>query len=116
MEIVCIVCPKGCRAKVWEESNEIKIEGKLCKKGKVYVEEEFREPKRVLTTTVAVSNSNIKRVPVRTNKPIPKRLLFSCMDFISKVRITPPVEIGNVIVKDILGTGADLIATNELKD
>ena len=32
-ELICITCPKGCVTKVWKEKGDIKIEGKICKKG-----------------------------------------------------------------------------------
>ena len=67
-ELICITCPKGCVTKVWKEKGDIKIEGKICKKGKEYIQQEYIEPKRVLTTTVVVEQCPIKRLPVRTQE------------------------------------------------
>ncbi len=113
-EIICITCPKGCDAKVWEEEGSIKMKGKICKKGRVYIQQEFLEPKRVLTSTVVVANSRTKRLPVRTAEAIPKKDLFRAMEQLSKVRVKPPVRVGEVIISNLLDTGVDLIASDDV--
>ena len=114
--LICITCPKGCEASVWDEEGEVKLEGKICKKGKTYLKQEFREPKRTLTTTVATRDSRIKRVPVRTAGPIPKKDLFSAMEVLSTVEVSPPVRASDVVVRDLLHTGVDVIACDDLVD
>jgi len=113
-EIICITCPKGCDAKVWEEEGSIKMKGKICKKGRVYIQQEFLEPKRVLTSTVVVAHSRTKRLPVRTAEAIPKKDLFKAMEHLSKVVVKPPVRVGEVIISDLLDTGVDLIASDDV--
>lgn len=113
-EIICITCPKGCDAKVWEEEGSIKMKGKICKKGRVYIQQEFLEPKRVLTSTVVVANSRTKRLPVRTGEAIPKKDLFRAMEQLSKVSVKPPVRVGEVIISNLLDTGVDLIASDDV--
>jgi CxxC motif-containing protein len=113
-ELICITCPKGCVTKVWKEKGDIKIEGKICKKGKEYIQQEYIEPKRVLTTTVVVEQCPIKRLPVRTQEAIPKNSLFSVMDQLADVRVKPPIKMGAVIIEDVLGTGVDVIASDDL--
>ena len=113
-EIICITCPKGCHAEVWKEEGSIKIRGKICKEGKDYIQQEFLEPKRVLTSTVVVTNSQTKRLPVRTVEAIPKRDLFRVMEQLSKVSVKPPVHAGEVIISNVLDTGVDLIASSDV--
>jgi CxxC motif-containing protein len=113
-ELICITCPKGCVTKVGEEGGNIKIKGRICKKGQAYIEQEYIEPKRILTTTVAVESCSIKRLPVRTREAIPKELLFCVMGAISAVRIKPPIKIGEVILADVFGTGVGVVATDDL--
>ena len=113
-ELICITCPKGCVTKVWKEKGETKIEGKICKKGKEYIKQEYMEPKRILTSTVVVDHSKIKRLPVRTREAIPKKELFAAMHQLSEIRVKPPVEIGAVIVSNLLNTGVDVIASDDL--
>jgi CxxC motif-containing protein len=113
-EIICITCPKGCDAKIWEEKGSIKMKGKVCKKGRAYIQQEFLEPKRVLTSTVVVAHSRTRRLPVRTADAIPKKDLFRAMDQLSKVRVKPPVHVGEVIISNLLDTGVDLIASDDV--
>ena len=113
-ELICITCPKGCVTTVWKEKGDIKIEGKICKKGKEYIKQEYIEPKRVLTSTVVVEHSPIKRLPVRTREAIPKKKLFPAMNELSKIRIRPPVKIGETIIANLLNTGVDVIASDDL--
>jgi CxxC motif-containing protein len=113
-ELICITCPKGCVTKVWKEKGNVKIEGKICKKGKDYIKQEYIEPKRMLTSTVVVERSAVKRLPVRTREAIPKRKLFMAMDQLSEIRVKPPVKIGEVIIPNLVDTGIDLIASDDL--
>ena len=51
---VCIACPRSCRLTVWEEAGEIKVEGATCKRGEKHGQNEYVNPMRMLTTTVAI--------------------------------------------------------------
>jgi CxxC motif-containing protein len=113
-DLICITCPKGCEAKVWSDDGQIMVKGKICKKGKAYLEQEFREPLRILTTTVVVKNSSLKRLPVRTAKAFPKKDLFKAMEQIARVIVSPPVRIGEVVLADLAGSGVDLVAADDV--
>ena len=114
-ELICVVCPKGCVTKVWKENDSVKIEGKICKRGQAYLKQEYIEPKRILTSTVVVENSTKKRLPVRTAQAIPKKKMFPIMAQLAKVTVQPPVHIGQTIVADILSTGVDIVASDDLQ-
>ena len=116
-EIVCIRCPMGCRVEltVDDEGNVLSVANAQCKEGQEYAMAEYKSPVRVLTATVLTKGSAKKLLPVKTNRPIHKTRLMDCMGYISKIRVEPPVQIGQVIVSDILNLGADLISTDELK-
>ncbi|AZT91671.1 DUF1667 domain-containing protein [Caldicellulosiruptor changbaiensis] len=113
-KITCILCPKGCSIEKKEEGNEIKYIGYGCSRGLEYAKDEFTQPKRILTTTIHVKDGEIEFLPVRTDKPIPKRLLFDAMAILRKIEVTAPVKVGFVVVKNILDTGADVIATRKV--
>jgi len=107
-EIICIICAKGCGAAVVEEEGKIRIRGSLCKNGQEYVSREFRDPRRVLTTTIRVEGGG--RLPVRTRGPVAKARLMECMRAINGMRLCPPLEVGDVVAANFLGTGEDLVA------
>lgn len=105
----------GCHLSVIiEEDNVIKVMGNTCAKGAEYAKTECTNPARTLTTTVKIENAMYPLVSVRTSKPIPKGLLFECMSLLEKMKVEAPVEAGQVIIQDVLGTGADIIATKTL--
>ncbi len=112
----CIMCPIGCEIDVEIENGEVvSIKGNKCIQGEKFVKQEIKSPMRVLTTTVRIENGEYAMLPVRTDRPIPKSLLFKAMEEISKIKVKAPVRIYQVIVKDILGTGANLVATRSMK-
>lgn len=118
LEIRCIMCPLGCLAELTinGENNVVAVANTQCKDGKGYAIAEFESPVRVLTATVLTRSGLSKLLPVRTNRPIHKARLMDCMNLISKVRVEPPVRMGQVVVSNILNLGADLVATDELKN
>lgn len=114
-EIICIVCPTGCRIQVnGDDPQRLTITGNECKRGKEYALKEITDPRRTLITTVRLGHGRLRRLPVRTNIEIPKQSIFPCMEVINRAEVEAPVEIGQVIISDILGTGADLISTRSM--
>lgn len=108
--ITCIRCPIGCQLTVEVTDGTVtKVEGNLCKRGVEYAQSECVHPVRTLTTTVRVLNGD--PLPVRSREPLPKEMIFACMDVMRTVAVTAPVAAGTVIVADICGTGVDMIAT-----
>ena len=39
-------------------------------------------------------------------------MMFDCMKVINEAKVSAPVKIGDVVIKNILGTGVDIVATN----
>jgi CxxC motif-containing protein len=117
-EIICIVCPLACRVSVAadDERHILEVDGFQCKKGKEYAVAEYRSPMRVLTTTVIATKSRHALLPVRTNRVIPRGKLINCMNYLAKIKVKPPLKAGDVIVRNILNLGSDIIAVGTLLD
>ena len=112
--ITCTVCPLGCDITVTGEGENITaIEGFSCRRGEEYARNEFVHPVRILTSSVRMTGGAEPLMPVRSAKPIPKELLLDCVEVLRTVSVEAPVHTGDVIVRDILGTGVDMIATGE---
>ena len=112
--VTCIICPQGCDILVNGDGfNVHSMAGQGCKRGETYASDEFIHPMRILTSTVKVTGSAVPIVAVRTNKPIPKELLFRGMEEIRKVNAVCPVQRGDIIIPNFLDTGADLVAIGE---
>ena len=117
-EMICILCPLGCKMKVKEKPDqpgELSVRGQQCKLGVDYAYDEYANPTRTVTSTVVVHNAHLPRLPVKTSKPIPKALVFPALEEIAKVEVKGPVEIGTVIIKNLLGTDSDIVATRSLE-
>ena len=115
-DIVCTVCPTGCTITVEGENGTVtKIEGYSCPRGKAYAESEFISPVRILTSTAKVKNAKTPLVAVRSKTPVPKDKLCACMDEIRKLELSAPIKRGDVLIRNICGTGVDIIASGEVK-
>lgn len=114
--IICIGCPMGCEVTlVIDDSGQVaKAGGNKCKEGRGYAIEEYKNPVRVLTATVLTQDSSQPLLPVRTDKPILKTKLTEGMRALVKVRAKPPLKSGDVLVSNILNTGANVVATSDL--
>lgn len=110
-ELICIVCPKGCHLEV-DIENE-KVTGNTCKRGEIYGLNEVKNPTRVVTSTVKIKDGAV--IPVKTIEPIPKGLIFEVMKEINKVEIEAPVNIGDIIIENVLNTGVNVVATKSIK-
>ena len=114
--ITCITCPIGCNITVRGEGEEIAhMEGYQCKRGEEYARSEFVHPVRTLTTTVKINGADCPLIPVRSDKPVPQELLMQCMGEIKNAVVESPVFRHDVIIPDILGTGANIISTGEVR-
>lgn len=114
--LTCVACPIGCALSVQIEGGEVTgVSGNACKRGEAYAKTECIAPARSLTTTVRASGGAYPLVSVKSAAPLPKGKLFDCMAIINKAQAEAPVEIGDVVIPNILGTGVDIIATNQLK-
>ncbi|TFG03099.1 MAG: DUF1667 domain-containing protein [Promethearchaeota archaeon] len=114
--IRCIVCPTGCSIKViGKDENNVEFEGYHCKRGLEYAEQEFREPKRILTTTMKVDNGTLPLIPVRTDKPLLKEKLKDALKIIAQKQTKAPIKMGDILIEDILEMGINIIASRNLE-
>jgi len=114
-DIICVGCPLGCLVALTINDGEVTtIKGNKCKQGKLYVIEEYRNPVRVLTTTLLTRGSLQPLLPVRTAVPISKDKMLAGAAALAEVRIEPPVKIGEIVVNKSAGIGVDLVATADL--
>ncbi len=113
VELTCISCPLGCplRVETGPDGAVLSVSGNTCKRGEEYGRKEVTAPMRTVTSTVRVEGGSAPVTSVRTKTDIPKEKIFSVMEAIRQAAAKAPVEIGDVIVADIAGTGVDLVAT-----
>lgn len=90
------------------------VTGNSCPRGDTFAHQELTCPMRVLTTTVAVSGGDEALLPVRTAEAIPLELHAQAMDLIRGLVVKAPIRMGDVVLKDLLNTGIDLIASMDI--
>ena len=111
--LICIVCPKGCHLSV-DEADGFKVTGQGCPRGEEYGKKELTNPTRVITSTVRIAGGIHHRLPVKTDRDIPKGLIHEAMKLLDGVEVTSPVHVGDVVVPDICGTGAAWVASRDM--
>ena len=111
--LTCIVCPRGCTLTVTLDSAlenpVVSVEGQGCKRGVDYATAECTHPTRVLTTTAPTVDGGV--VPCKTDRAIPRELLFEAMKAVNSLSVPAVVRIGDILLPDLLGTGANIVAT-----
>ena len=112
---VCVVCPIGCEIDVVHDGSKIiSMEGNKCEKSEEFVSQELIEPMRILTTTVRIQGSMWPVIPVRTDKSVPKRSFPRIMRQLRRIKLQAPINMLDMVVSDVLGTGANVIATRTM--
>lgn len=113
-ELVCIVCPRGCSLTIDGEGESITVSGNFCKKGRDFAISEITEPKRTICSTVKTAFPQCPVLPVRVSTDIPKDKIFDVMKEINKVTVKEKIARGDVVIKNVLGLEADVIATSSM--
>ena len=94
-EITCTVCPLSCNVvlELGDNGEILSLTGNKCARGKVYATKEHENPERTLTTIVKVQGG---------------------AHVAAKVQAKAPIAMGDVIIKDFLNLGVDLVASRDL--
>lgn len=115
--LVCILCPRGCRLSV---DDDLAVTGNFCPRGEIYAKSEVTDPRRTVTATCPLDipfddfSAPVRRVPVRTDGPVPKGLVPALVAELNAIRVPLPVKSGEVILGNWRGTGVSVIATRSL--
>ncbi|MFP4491243.1 MAG: DUF1667 domain-containing protein [Spirochaetaceae bacterium] len=136
-EMVCIVCPIGCRLKVevtpdsggaigsgstfasegrtGSDEPEVTVSGNKCPRGEAYAREEVLAPKRTVTATCRITGSpHVRRVPVKTDAALPVEHIDSLLSKLYSLKLEAPISIGAIVFEDIEGTGINVLTTRSV--
>ena len=71
--------------------------------------------KEVFTSIVRVKgNDKYKVVPIKSSDAVDKSLWIEMSKVISRLYVSVPIKRGNIICKNILNSGIDIICTRDL--
>lgn len=99
----------GCPLTIEEVNGEVVVSGNTCKRGAMYGKEEYTHPKRCVTTLVNMKSGGV--ASCKTSTTIPKERIFDVVRYIGTLKVDDDVKICDVVAKDILGLGADVVIT-----
>jgi CxxC motif-containing protein len=97
-----------------DEEHGYAVTGNACPRGEKYGEKELKNPTRTLTSTVCIAGAALPRLPVKTDAEIPKADVMRAVRLLDGLCIQAPVRVGDVLLRDILGTGVNFVATRSM--
>ena len=112
-KVICTVCPKGCHLTV-DLENKV-VTGNICPRGAEYGINELTNPVRTVTSTVKINGTFCRRCPVRTVRDVPMTIIPDIMKMLDNVELEAPVKLGDVIAKNVFGSGVDIIITKSFE-
>lgn len=109
-KLTCIVCPRGCDLTIIKnEDGTLNVTGNACPRGVQYAIDECTHPMRTLTSTARTERGGV--IAVKTDRTIPKELLFDAMKEVNHATVKLPARIGDIVIQNLLGTEANVIVT-----
>lgn len=112
--IICITCPKGCTLEVKHDGKTVVEVAKGCKRGHEYAQNELADPRRMVASTVRIRGALHPLLPVYTSAPFPKGRIHDLLHTLRQLELQSPVSVGEVVLKDALGSGIDIIASRSM--
>ena len=112
--LVCILCPVGCRLHVTGNPENLDVSGNTCKKGISYAHDEITNPLRTVCTTVRINGGIHNVIPVKTDRAIPDKYKLDVVKAVNNITLTSPVKMGDIIISDIFGTGVNIVAERDM--
>lgn len=111
--LTCIICPRGCelRALLDETGAPASVSGNACARGETYAVTECTAPMRTVTTTVRCEGGEV--IPVKTDRPVPKALVFDVMKAINATLAKGTLGVGDVVITAVAGTDANVVVTGK---
>lgn len=118
-QLICIGCPASCLVTVEESQGDdsadgLKITGNACPVGDEYARKEVTAPARSIASLIRVTGGLGNVVSVKTSNDIAKGRIFDCMKEIRGTVVCAPVKAGDILIHNVAGTGADIVATTNV--
>lgn len=111
-EFTCVQCPCGCNLTVTLEDGVVTdVSGNTCPRGAVYGEKEATCPERVVTSLVNIQD-DWHPISVKTTQAVPREAVPAVVMDIRGTTVEGPVRAGDIVIKNVAGTGIDVVATS----
>lgn len=115
-QMICVCCPNGCLLTANKnDDGKYEVTGNMCPRGEEYAINEMTHPARNISSLIKVNGKGGPVISCKTSSEIPKNKIFDVMEVINQASVSAPVNVGDVLIKNILDLGVDIVATNEIK-
>lgn len=111
-ELICVLCPRGCRITAEISGDTVTAQGNACPNGEKYAKSECIHPVRTLTATVRVANRKDTMVSVKTDVPVAKDKMLIVMQILREMTVNAPISVGQVLIRSICGS--NIVATKDV--
>lgn len=112
-EIICVCCSNNCTVSI-DETNGNAVSGNRCRNGAAFALHELSNPKRRINAEVRITGAEVDKCPVKTDRAVSKDDLPNIAEILEHFQAEAPVYISQVLIRDIGGTGANLVACKNI--
>lgn len=114
-QMVCSGCNKTCLLEVDKINKNVIISGNSCDNGIIVANKVINNNADIFTSLVRLKSSKTCNVvSVKSTRPIDKCLWIECSKALSRLYVGTPIKIGDIICKNILNTGVDIVCTKNI--
>ena len=69
----------------------------------------------ILTTTVKIKSEVVVLLPVKTDKPVDVEIIGKAMKRIAKINVKAPITVGDIIARNFVIKGVNLVSTKTVE-
>lgn len=110
MMVQCVCCPVCCRIKIDGEE----ISGNRCGRGYNYAKSLLQEEDDYVYGKIRIDSLMVSGLPVRTDKKVKKIYHQAILKEIFNLRAKAPINVGDVIKKNILDLGVNIVSQKRI--
>jgi Uncharacterized protein with conserved CXXC pairs len=114
-EVICDRCNNMCVLSIDKYDDNIEVYGNKCDEGINCANTELNNNKGFFTTLVRIKGAKHNVVSVKSSKPLDKNIWIECSKALGRLYVGAPIKAGDIICKNILNTGADIICTKNIE-
>lgn len=108
--VKCNICSVGCMLAVDGSETDINVTGNICGRGIDYARKLISDESKEITGRCILVNGPMGRLPVVSSSPVPKNISDAVLEEIRGLRVEAPVEKGQILIENIMGSGIDILA------
>lgn len=113
-QVVCRKCDEKCLLDIETVGEDIIVFGNNCSEGVKFARDEENNNSGTFTTLVRIKGARLNVLSVKSTKPIDRKLWIECSKALSRVYVGAPIRIGDIVCKNILNTGVDIVSTKNV--